>query len=161
MFVLTRRNFSVISRDKFFLGWVLLLGPLIGALSLFLGSNFIDLHAGLPGNILTALLMAALTSVLIGIGIGVHEIKREASIYEREKTTRLYTVSYGTSKLVVGAVISFYQSLVLAVFLNLFVLRGSPIEWVNYGLLFAAIFLGTICGYLVGLIALSVVHSLR
>ena len=157
--ILTRRNFEVIRQDKIFLGLVLALGPLIGLLNIVWGSDLFDVQTGSPSRIITAMFMAAFTSVLVGIGISVREIVREADIYIREREVKLDLFPYVFSKLTVGKIISLYQSLTLTFFLYLFVLRGSPMTLVDYGLFFVAMFLGVMSGYLIGLVISAVVRN--
>ena len=157
--VLTRRNFAVIRQDKIFLGLIIALAPLIGLLNIVWGGNLFNLQTGSPSRIITAIFMAAITSVLIGIGISVREIVREMDIFKRERAARLNLFSYVFSKLAVGAVISLYQSLVLTIFLYFFVLQGSPMNLADYGLFFGTVFLGLFSGCLIGLVISALVSN--
>ena len=157
--VLTRRNFQLIRQDKLFLGLMLALGPLIGALNFIWGGNLFDVQAGSPSRVITAMFMAAFTSVLIGIGLSIREIVREADIYKRERAVEIHLFPYVISKLTTGLVICLYQSLALTVFLYMFVLRGSPMAAVDYALFFVTIFLCVMSGYLIGLLISAVVSN--
>jgi ABC-type multidrug transport system ATPase subunit/pSer/pThr/pTyr-binding forkhead associated (FHA) protein len=157
--IITRRNFTIIRQDKIFLGLILALAPFIGVLNIVWGGNLFDPQTGSPSRIITAMFMAAFTSVLIGIGVSVREIVREVDIYKRERAVRLNLLPYVFSKLAVGAVISLYQSLVLTIFLFLFALRGSPMTPADYGLFFVTVFFGLLSGCLIGLVISALVSS--
>ncbi len=157
--VLTRRNFAVIRQDKIFLGLIIALAPIIGLLNIVWGGHLFDLQTGSPSRIITAIFMAAFTSVLIGIGISVREIMREMDIFKRERAARLNLFAYVFSKLAVCAVISLYQSLVLTIFLYFFVLQGSPMNATDYGLFFGTVFLGLFSGCVIGLVISALVSN--
>ena len=141
------------------MGLILALAPLIGLLNIVWGGHLFDLQTGSASRIITAIFMAAFTSVLIGIGISVREIMREMDIFKRERAARLNLFAYVFSKLAVCAVISLYQSLVLTIFLYFFVLQGSPMNAADYGLFFGTVFLGLFSGCVIGLAISALVSN--
>jgi hypothetical protein len=93
--------------------------------------------------------MMALITVLIGALSSVREIVKEVDIYKRERAVNLKILPYVFSKIWVGIVLAIYQAGVLLFFRILFV--RPEVSGVGYLALYITLFLGTLCGYLVGL----------
>jgi ABC transport system ATP-binding/permease protein len=149
--ILSARNLRIMMADRFGLGLMLALAPIIGLMDFMWGTDLFDLAKGDPNKIVTMLFMQGLISILVGAMASVREIVKEVDIYKRERAINLKLSSYILSKVWVGVTLSFYQALILVIFLYLFALRASPLDGGQYGQIFITMFLGTLSGYLMGL----------
>ncbi|WP_449341744.1 FHA domain-containing protein [Streptacidiphilus alkalitolerans] len=116
---LIRRYATVIGADRGFVGLLIALPLIMGAMSLALGSS-----AGLVGtgdpqkpntDAGTLLLVIAVGVCLTGAANSVRELIKERVIYERERAVGLSRSAYMMSKVIVLGVITALQSIVLSV----------------------------------------------
>lgn len=149
--ILSARNLQIMRQDKIGLALMLALAPLIGLMDFMWGSKLFDIAEGNPTTIITTMFMEGLISILVGAMASVREIVKEVDIYKRERAINLRLPSYILSKVMVGLVLSLYQAVVLVLFLYFFVLRTSPLTTVDYGLMLITMLLGTLSGYMFGL----------
>lgn len=150
-FILSARNLKIMLQDKFGLALMLALAPIIGLMDFIWGTTLFDVQEGDASKIITMLFMMGLISILVGAMASVREIVKEVDIYKRERAINLKLTSYILSKIWIGVSLSVYQAIVLLVFLYIFVLRTSPFNLMDYGLMLITLFLGTLSGYLLGL----------
>ena len=94
--------------------------------------------------------MAALTTVLVGAISSVREIVKENDIYKRERAVNLNIAPYVYSKIWIGFVLALYQAGMLLIMKILFV-RPEMSSIMGYPALYLTLFLGTLCGYFIGL----------
>ncbi|RYU58202.1 FHA domain-containing protein [Methylolobus aquaticus] len=149
--VLSARNLDIMRQDRFGLGLMLLLAPVIGLMDFIWGSTLFDPERGDPTKIITVLFMAGLIAVMVGAMASVREIVKEVDIYKRERAINLKVTSYVLSKVWVGVCLSLYQAAVLLACKWFFVLSSSGLSPPDYAGLFLTLFLGTLSGYLIGL----------
>ncbi len=139
--VLAQRYLDLIRHDKFSLGVLLAVMPVIG-LFLLLISNGAALVGNLPGEILdildttgrytivdqaqTLLFMLALAATLLGLFAASFEIIKEEPIYRRERMINLKIPPYLASKFIVLGVFMVLQCLLLLLVLALKV--GFPVQ---------------------------------
>jgi len=150
--ILSARNLKIMMQDKFGLALMLALAPMIGVMDFIWGTQLFDLRNGDATKIITMLFMAGLIAILVGAMASVREIVKEIDIYKRERAVNLKLTSYILSKIWVGISLSVYQAVVLMFFLYIFVLRTSPLGPVEYLAMLITMFLGTLSGYMMGLL---------
>jgi ABC-type multidrug transport system ATPase subunit/pSer/pThr/pTyr-binding forkhead associated (FHA) protein len=149
-FILSARNLKILTQDKVSLGLMLALAPLIGLMDFIWGRNLYDPVKGDAAKILTMWFMAALITVLVGSMSSVREIVKEIDIYKRERAVNLKVAPYVLSKIWVGVVLAIYQAGMLWIAKLIFVRPHIP-DASGYLAMYVTLFLGTLCGYLIGL----------
>ncbi|WP_319264269.1 FHA domain-containing protein [Streptomyces sp. ID05-39B] len=121
---LVRRYTSVIVSDKGFLGLMVILPAVLGAVSLLIDSgnsllpNPVNPKTGriIPnGTATTVLLILAVGACFAGAANSVRELIKERVIYERERATGLSRSAYLMSKVFVLGVITVFQGLLVGV----------------------------------------------
>ncbi len=148
--ILSARNLQIMAQDKASLVLMLALAPLIGLMDFIWGSKLFDLQYGDAGKAVTMLFMAALITILVGSLSSVREIVKEAEIYKRERAVNLKIAPYILSKIWVGVLLALYQSAVLLVCKLIFV--HPPLSGLGVAAFFFTLVLGTLSGYLMGLL---------
>ena len=149
--ILSLRNLKIIVADKFGLAMMLAVAPILGLLDFVWGNNLFDPATGDAIKIKTMFFMAAVKPFLSGGIASVREIVKEADIYKRERAINLKLLSYISSKVWIGVVISGYQAVVLLFFQYIFILQNSPINIIGYVFLLITIFIISLSGYMIGL----------
>ncbi|MFI1370391.1 FHA domain-containing protein [Streptomyces longwoodensis] len=121
---LVRRYVSVIASDKGFLGLMVILPAVLGAVSLLIDSdkgllpNPVNPNTGriIPnGTATTVLLILAVGACFAGAANSVRELIKERVIYERERATGLSRSAYLMSKVFVLGMITVLQGLLVGV----------------------------------------------
>ncbi len=148
--VLSARNLKILVADKISLGLMVALAPVLGLMDFIWGNDLYDPIVGDASKIVTLWFMMALITVLVGAMSSVREIVKEVDIYKRERAVNLKILPYVLSKIWVGIVLAMYQAGVLLLFRILFVQPSVPSN-AAYLALYITLFLGTLCGYLIGL----------
>ncbi len=148
--VLSARNLKILVADKISLGLMVALAPVLGLMDFIWGNDLYDPIVGDASKIVTLWFMMALITVLVGAMSSVREIVKEVDIYKRERAVNLKILPYVLSKIWVGIVLAMYQAGVLLLFRILFVQPSVP-SGAAYFSLYITLFLGTLCGYLIGL----------
>lgn len=148
--VLSARNLKILVADKISLGLMVALAPVLGLMDFIWGNDLYDPIVGDASKIVTLWFMMALITVLVGAMSSVREIVKEDDIYKRERAVNLKILPYVMSKIWVGVVLAVYQAGVLLLFRILFVQPSVPSN-AAYFSLYITLFLGTLCGYLIGL----------
>ena len=147
--ILSSRNLRILLQDKVSLALMLALAPTIG-MDFIWGPNLFDPVHGDAAKIITMWFMASLTTVLVGAMSSVREIVKELDIYKRERAVNLNIAPYIFSKIWIGVVLALYQAGTLLLMKLLFVKPAMPSMW-SYPALYLTLFLGTLCGYFIGL----------
>lgn len=148
--VLSARNLKILLADKISLGLMVALAPVLGLMDFIWGNDLYDPIVGDASKIVTLWFMMALITVLVGAMSSVREIVKEVDIYKRERAVNLKILPYVLSKMWVGIVLALYQAGVLLLFRIMFVQPSVPSN-IAYFSLYITLFLGTLCGYLIGL----------
>jgi len=149
-FILSARNLQIMVQDKASLVLMLALAPMIGLMDFIWGSQLFDLEKGDAAKAVTMLFMAALITILVGALASVREIVKEVEIYKRERAVNLKITPYIMSKIWVGVILSLYQAAVFLLFKLVFV--HPPLGVFGLGAFFFTLVMGTLSGYLMGLL---------
>lgn len=113
LWTLVRRYLAVIVADRRNLALLLLQAPILGLLMLAVFSS--DALTAIPNrHASTVLLTLALSATWLGASNSVREIVKERAIYLRERSVGLLPSAYVASKLVVLAMLTVIQAVVLA-----------------------------------------------
>jgi len=118
--ILSRRNISVLLRDRVSLMLMLLVPPVIALLYFWFWRR--GLFAADGGDARLALLnlfMAAMVCCLVGALSSMREIVKEADIYQRERMVFIKIVPYALSKLLLCVLLALYSSAVFILFIEL------------------------------------------
>ena len=153
--ILSSRNLKILFQDKVSLALMLAIAPAIGLMDFIWGADLFDPVNGDATKIITMWFMAALITVLVGAISSVREIVKEVDIYKRERAVNLKIGPYVFSKLWVGFVLALYQAGILLLFKFIFVRPEMP-SLASYLSLYLTFFLGTLCGYFIGLAISSI-----
>jgi ABC-type multidrug transport system ATPase subunit/pSer/pThr/pTyr-binding forkhead associated (FHA) protein len=148
--ILSSRNLKILVQDKVSLALMLALAPAIGLMDFIWGTKLFDPVNGDASKIITMWFMTALITVLVGALSSVREIVKEIDIYKRERAVNLKILPYILSKVWVGFVLALYQAAVLLLTRTIAVQLKLPATS-DYFALYITLFLGTLCGYLIGL----------
>ncbi|MFJ4919012.1 FHA domain-containing protein [Streptomyces sp. NPDC088725] len=117
LLTLIRRYVSVIASDKGFLGLMLLLPAILGGVSAVIPAKFGLVEPDPPNRFNSS---AGMIMMVLVVGIcfagsanSVRELIKERVIYERERATGLSRTAYLMSKVIVLAVITAFQSVII------------------------------------------------
>jgi ABC transport system ATP-binding/permease protein len=157
--ILTRRNFTILSRDRGALLLMLLATPLLGCISFVIrgdsGRDIFDVKEGNAIRSLTLLFLLAMTPVIVGSFATMRELVKEAEIYRRERMIGLGLLPYLLSKVTVATIFSLYQA---ATFLGVTLLAiNIPNATLgDYFGLFITLFLAILTSMVMGLLVSGV-----
>ncbi len=183
-FVLTRRYFDLVLRDKILLTVLMAVMPIIGALVLLVSnSNWLignppheieqQLADGLAGGAASTtysvvfdsqvlMFTLALAAILLGLFASVFEIVKERSVYQRERMVTLRILPYLASKIIVLGAFGLIQCFLLLLVVSLKVdlpktgvLLPGPLE------LYITLFIGTLAAVTLGLIISALVPNVN
>ncbi|MEV4938345.1 ABC transporter ATP-binding protein/permease [Streptomyces zaomyceticus] len=117
LWTLIRRYVSVIASDKGFLGLMVILPAVLGAVSVVIPAPF-GLGAPTPPNRFnrdasTIMLILAVGMCFSGAANSVRELIKERVIYERERATGLSRSAYLMSKVIVLGLITAFQGVII------------------------------------------------
>ncbi|MEA2008072.1 MAG: FHA domain-containing protein, partial [Chloroflexota bacterium] len=154
-FILSARNLKIITQDRISLAMMLVLAPILGLMDFIWGTNLFDPVTGDVELVLSQWYMLAIVALLAGALSSVREIVKESDIYKRERAVNLRIFPYLMSKVWVGFVLAIYQAAVLMAFRVFFVRPVIP-TIPDYIAFFITLFLGSLSGYLVGLMISSI-----
>ena len=153
--VLTSRSLKIFRRDKIWLALALVLPLLLGLLDFVWGRNLYDSVYGDAQKVILMWFMSALTAFGIGAFSSMFAIVTEEGGYQHERMANLKIISYISSKLWVGVALALFQAGVLLVFKLYFVNPKMPAASAYLAMYFT-LFLGTLAGYLLGLLISSI-----
>ena len=159
-FILSKRNISILTRDRFSLALMLLMAPLVGSLdfviALALGNNPYESFSppggqGNIANVFTSFFLLAVFAIMVGAYSQMREFVKEQDIYKRERLVNLKILPYVLSKVWVAALLAFFQALMYLIMRYLaFKMPGGVIE---FGLLYITLVFATMTGMMIGLFA--------
>ncbi|MFE9136262.1 FHA domain-containing protein [Streptomyces sp. NPDC007355] len=117
LWTLMRRYVSVIASDKGFLGLMVILPAVLGAVSVVIPADF-GLGSPTPpsrfnGDAGTIMLILAVGMCFSGAANSVRELIKERVIYERERATGLSRSAYLMSKVIVLGLITAFQGVII------------------------------------------------
>ncbi|MEV8585986.1 FHA domain-containing protein [Streptomyces sp. NPDC051180] len=117
LWTLIRRYVSVIASDKGFLGLMVILPAVLGAVSVVIPADF-GLGSPKPpsrfnGDAGTIMLILAVGMCFSGAANSVRELIKERVIYERERATGLSRSAYLMSKVIVLGLITAFQGVII------------------------------------------------
>ncbi|ALO07431.1 Putative ABC transporter ATP-binding protein [Streptomyces venezuelae] len=117
LWTLIRRYVSVIASDKGFLGLMVILPAVLGAVSVVIPADF-GLGSPTPpsrfnGDAGTIMLILAVGMCFSGAANSVRELIKERVIYERERATGLSRSAYLMSKVIVLGLITAFQGVII------------------------------------------------
>ena len=153
--VLSRRNVTILLRDRSALSLMLAVPVGVGALSIVLalvmGRNAFMYKGGNPSNGGITLFLLSLFALLVGGMSQMREFVKEADIYRRERLVNLKIIPYVTSKVWVAMVMAFWHALAYACLHYLaFKMPGGLLE---FGEVYVTLVLAVITGMMLGLLA--------
>jgi hypothetical protein len=149
-FILARRYFDIIRRDRVYLILMFLLAPLLGAVAFIAPSDVLDYETGSSGDAMLPLFLSVLFPFIVGALLSVREIVKEAAIYQRERTVSLMVAPYVLSKVLVSLMFALYQG--FAIFIIMALWRDLPgASAADYAQIYVTIVLAIMSGVLWGL----------
>ncbi len=111
LWVLARRYFDIIRRDRVNLLLLFLLAPIIASIDLIAWPNTVlNYKTGDATKAMTMLFLTALFPFLVGALSYVREIVKESAIYTRERTVSLGIGPYIGSKVIIALLFAFYHA---------------------------------------------------
>lgn len=153
--VLSKRNITILRRDRSSLILMLVAAPAVAALDLLLapamGRAPFSFESGDAANGGVTLFLMTVYALLVGGMSQMREFVREADIYRRERLVNLQIVPYVTSKVWVALILAFYHGLAYTVMHYLaFKMPGGFAE---FGQVYVTMVLATLTGMMLGLVA--------
>jgi ABC-type multidrug transport system ATPase subunit len=153
--VLSKRNVTILTRDRSSMILMLVAAPGVGALDLILapvmGSAPFAYMGGDAANGGITLFLLSLFALLVGGMSQMREFVKESDIYMRERLVNLKIVPYVTSKIWVALLLAFYHGLAYTVLHYLaFSMPGGVGEFFQ---VYVTLVLATLTGMLLGLLA--------
>jgi ABC-type multidrug transport system ATPase subunit/pSer/pThr/pTyr-binding forkhead associated (FHA) protein len=153
--ILTRRNFTILTRDRGGLLLMLAATPLLGCLNFFLtgssGRNIFDVEKGEAARSIMLLFLTAMTPVIVGSFATMRELVKEAEIYRRERMIGLGLLPYLLSKVTVATVFSLYQAAAFLI-VTLLALNIPNATATTYLGLYITLFLAILTSMVMGLL---------
>ena len=153
--VLSKRNITILLRDRSSLTLMLIAAPAVGALDLVLapvmGRAPFSFESGDAANGAITLFLMTIYALLVGGMSQMREFVREADIYKRERLVNLKIVPYVTSKVWVALILAFYHGLAYTLLHYLaFKMPGGTAEFLQ---IYVTMVLATLTGMMLGLVA--------
>jgi hypothetical protein len=153
--VLSKRNVTILLRDRSSLILMLIAAPAVGALDLLLapamGKAPFSFESGNAANGAITLFLMTIYALLVGGMSQMREFVREADIYKRERLVNLQIIPYVTSKVWVALLLAFYHGLAYTLLHYLaFKMPGGTAEFLQ---VYITLVLATLTGMLLGLVA--------
>jgi len=154
-FILSARNLKILARDRSSLILMLLAAPLVGCLDLLLaplmGKNLFDYFSGDLTKVSVTMFLLTIYSMLVGGLSQMREIVKEGEIYKRERLVNLKILPYVLSKMWIAALLALYHALAYTIIHYIaFTMPGGALE---FALIYITLFLGTLAGMILGLLA--------
>jgi ABC-type multidrug transport system ATPase subunit/pSer/pThr/pTyr-binding forkhead associated (FHA) protein len=153
--VLSKRNVTILLRDRSSLILMLIAAPAVGALDLLLapamGKAPFSFESGNAANGAITLFLMTIYALLVGGMSQMREFVREADIYKRERLVNLQIIPYVTSKVWVALLLAFYHG--LAYTLLHYVAFKMPGGTAEFFQVYITLVFATLTGMLLGLVA--------
>jgi ABC-type multidrug transport system ATPase subunit/pSer/pThr/pTyr-binding forkhead associated (FHA) protein len=155
--VLSKRNLTILRRDRSSLILMLVAAPAVAALDLILapamGRAPFSFESGDAANGGVTLFLMTIYALLVGGMSQMREFVREADIYKRERLVNLQIVPYVTSKVWVALLLAFYHGLAYTAMHYLaFEMPGGFPEFIQ---IYITMAFATLTGMMLGLVASS------
>ncbi|MBI5934301.1 MAG: FHA domain-containing protein [Chloroflexi bacterium] len=155
--VLSKRNLTILRRDRSSLILMLVAAPAVAALDLILapamGRAPFSFQDGDAANGGVTLFLMTIYALLVGGMSQMREFVREADIYKRERLVNLQIVPYVTSKVWVALLLAFYHGLAYTAMHYLaFEMPGGFAEFIQ---IYITMAFATLTGMMLGLVASS------
>ena len=153
--VLSKRNLTILRRDRSSLILMLVAAPAVGALDLVLapvmGRAPFSYINGNAANGAITLFLLTIYALLVGGMSQMREFVKESDIYKRERLVNLKIVPYVTSKVWVAMLLAFYQAFAYTALHYLaFSMPGGVLE---FGEVYITLVLAVMTGMMLGLLA--------
>jgi ABC-type multidrug transport system ATPase subunit/pSer/pThr/pTyr-binding forkhead associated (FHA) protein len=155
LMVLSKRNLTIIKRDRSSLVLMLIAAPAVASLDLLLapvmGKMPFSFQDGDAANGGITLFLMTIYALLVGGMAQMREFVKEADIYRRERLVNLQILPYVTSKVWVAMMLSFYHGLAYTLLHYLaFKMPGGFAEFIQ---VYITMVLATMTGMMLGLVA--------
>jgi hypothetical protein len=112
--ILSHRNLTIMTRDKFGLVLLLATAPLMASLDFVLasgvGRGVFTFSDGNFNNVVITLIVLTNTTIMVGGLAFMRELVKERDIYKRERMVNLRLSSYITSKIWIALLLAVYQA---------------------------------------------------
>lgn len=156
--VLSKRNITILTRDRSSLILMLVAAPAVGALDLLLapvmGKAPFDFVGGNAANGGITLFLLTIYALLVGGMSQMREFVKEADIYKRERLVNLRILPYVTSKVWVALLLAFWHALAYTVLHYIaFKMPGGFLEFVE---VYVTLVLAVMTGMMLGLLASAI-----
>ena len=153
--VLSKRNVTILLRDRSSLILMLIAAPAVGALDLLLapvmGKAPFSFETGNAANGGITLFLLTIYALLVGGMSQMREFVREADIYKRERLVNLQIIPYVTSKVWVAMLLALYHGLAYTLLHYLaFDMPGGTAEFLQ---VYVTLVFATLTGMMLGLVA--------
>lgn len=153
LIILSQRNLTILTRDRFTLALMILTAPAMASLDFILasgvGRNPFGFYGGDFNHVIITMIVLTNTAILVGGMALMRELVKEREIYRRERMVNLRLSSYITSKLWFALVLAVYQATCFTVIHYIaFDMPGGVGE---AGLFYITTFLLVVAGMMMGL----------
>jgi hypothetical protein len=153
--VLSKRNITILTRDRSSLILMLAAAPAVAALDLIIaplvGRSPFAFHGGDAINGSVTLFILTMYTLLVGGMSQMREFVKETDIYKRERLVNLKIVPYVTSKVWVALLLAFYHALAYTIFHSIaFEMPGGASVFIQ---VYITLTLATMAGMMLGLLA--------
>lgn len=153
--ILSKRNISILTRDRGSLFLMLAIAPILGMLDFITWQNkLFDPYYGNAQQAITMLFTLSLIAVLVGSLTSMREIVKEREIYRRERSVGLKVFPYIFSKVWVCILLALYQGAIF-LFFKLITVDISHSFQTLIGLYFT-LFLTSLAGGVMGLLVSTI-----
>ncbi|MBI9051832.1 MAG: FHA domain-containing protein [Anaerolineaceae bacterium] len=156
--VLSRRNITILTRDKASLVLMLLSAPAVALLDFFIaplvGRNTFDYVGGDAINGSVTLFILMMYTLLVGGMSQMREFVKESDIYKRERLVNLKVIPYVTSKVWVALILAFFHALAYTIIHYLaFAMPPGADVFIQ---VYITLSLATMTGMMLGLLASAI-----
>ncbi len=153
LLILSQRNLTIITRDRFTLALMILTAPAMASLDFVLasgvGRNPFGFVQGDFNHVIITLIVLTNTAILVGGMAMMRELVKERDIYRRERMVNLRLSSYILSKIWFALLLAVYQATCFTVIHYIaFDMPGGMLE---AGLFYITTFLLVVAGMMMGL----------
>jgi ABC-type multidrug transport system ATPase subunit/pSer/pThr/pTyr-binding forkhead associated (FHA) protein len=156
--VLSKRNLTILTRDRSSLILMLIAAPAVGALDLLLapvmGKAPFSFMVGNAANGGITLFLLTIYALLVGGMSQMREFVKEGEIYKRERLVNLRILPYVVSKVWVALILALWQALAYTVLHYIaFKMPGGFLEFVE---IYITLILAVMTGMMLGLLASAI-----
>lgn len=159
--ILSRRNLSILTRDKISLALMLGSAPLVSMLdvliALLMGRDQFDFVQGSAENVFMPFFLLIIFAVFVGGLSQMREIVKEVDIYKRERLVNLKILPYVFSKVWIAALLALYHGAAYVIIHYLaYKMPGGVLE---FGMMFVTMALVAMAGMMLGLFTSAIAPS--